>query len=103
MHTTSSKNIIVDKLINNYAASVFSVESISPGHWECIKLIKKVITIVCVNITFLHISVDDKPCSLHEHVPPVHLLTSHQHLYSIIAFGASWRCAKYTFSDTIDW
>ena len=64
---------------------------------------KKVITIVCVNITLLHISVDDKPSPLHEHVPPVHLLTSHQHLYSIIASGHNGRCAKYPFSDTIDW
>ena len=27
-----AKNIIVDKLIDNYASSVVSVESISPGH-----------------------------------------------------------------------
>ena len=32
IHTTSSKNIIVDKLIDNYASSVVSVESILPGH-----------------------------------------------------------------------
>ena len=70
--------------------------------WVC-PYIKKVITIDCVNIILLHISMDDKPCPLHEHVPPVHLLTSHQHLYSIIAFGDSESCAKYAFSDTIDW
>ena len=32
MHTTSSKNIIVDKLIISYASSVVSVYSMSPGH-----------------------------------------------------------------------
>ena len=86
LHTISSKNIIVDNLLDNYASSVVSVESISPEHYECIKLIKKVITIVCVNITLLHISVNEKPCLLHEHVPPVHLLIYRISTYTLLLF-----------------
>ena len=40
--------------------------------------------IVCVDITLIHISVDDKPCALHKHLPPVHRIHTEQFILLIL-------------------